>query len=721
MFLLLLLIISYGALLVLLMPASGVDVILTAVIFAVGVGLMTYKKVYKIAFWKSKQWSCILASVLMVAYCGARFYYRWLPSSKMQAIAAMLHIPIEAMLLIGLLILLPLALYFIYAVLQMITQKVIEYKLLDHFAIRLLCCLVFATVTVMLAQVMLGIQVFSMGYLKFLWGTLIVLEVILFLYCLIGRITPSVFVGVGIFMIISTINAYVYQFRGRLFEPLDIFAAGTAMNVADNYSLFPIPSRILDGWGIFAVMLLVLHSLQCKVKPKLTAKRRCVLLAVCVISSVATFLYAANIHTYHWHDEGARLNGSILDFVSKFKEMSVPKPGNYSTEQIAKLADQYAADRSEIETEPSEPPHIIVIMDEAFSDLGTVGQFNTNMEVTPFIYSLKENTVSGYALASVRGGNTANSEFEFLTGNSMAWLSPNAVPYQQYLRVPTYSMVSYLKSSYNYKCVAMHPFEASGWNRPTVYENLGFDEFYFVEDFPQVNYVRKYISDQEMFEFLIETYEAKKENPLFVFGVTMQNHGSYRYTGEDYTQYISLTDYGDEYPETEQYLSLLHETDKAVEYLITYFENTNEDVIIVFFGDHQPALDETFYEEISGTTANTLDEQQKRYKVPFFIWANYDIEEEYVDCTSLNYLSSYVYDAAGITLPPYNQFLQEMEDNIPAINANGFYSPTVGGYLPFDAANEEERYWLGLYEVLQYNNLFDKKHRNESIFPVLEH
>lgn len=181
-----------------------------------------------------------------------------------------------------------------------------------------------------------------------------------------------------------------------------------------------------------------------------------------------------------------------------------------------------------------------------------------------------------------------------------------------------------------------------------------------------------------------------------------------------------MDDYAGAYPEVEQYLSLIYETDKAVEYLISYFQNVDEDVLIVFFGDHQPKINESFYEAVSGTTADTLDEQQKRYKVPFFIWANYDIEEKHLDSTSLNYLSSYVYNAAGIPLSPYNQFLQQMEERIPSINANGFYSLSAGHYLPFDEANEDEKKWLEWYEALQYNSIFDKAHRNETFFTTLD-
>lgn len=712
-----LIIISYSALLLLLMPVTVVGMVLTAVTLSLGIGLMVHKKVYKAACWKSKRYSLIAPVLLLVTDLGLIFYDRWLPASTQTTV---LHIPGETLLLIGSLMLSVLSLYFVYAGLQLITKKLSDIAKKSNFTTDLICCLAAAVTVVILAQVMVDTRIFSMGPVKFLWGVLIVAVVILLLYCLFGRVMPSVCIGAGLFMVISTINAYVYRFRERTFEPVDIFSAGTAMNVAANYSLFPVPLGLLIGWGIFIAMLILLSGMQHKTGSALTAKRRLSLLTVGAVSSVAIFFYASGLSTYHWHNEGALFNGYILDFVSKFKEITAPRPDNYSIEQIEDLADKYALDGDAQESEPSKHPHIIVIMDEAFSDLRVAGDFSTNTEVLPFISSLKEDTISGYALSSVYGGNTANSEYEFLTGNSLAWLSPNVVPYQQYIRSSTYSMVSYLKSSYHYKCVAMHPFQASGWNRPDAYKHLGFDERYFEEDFPQRNYVRGYVSDREMFEFLIDTYEAQKDEPLFIFGVTMQNHGGYTYVGENFTSTISLTGAGSGSAEVEQYLSLIHETDKAVQILIEYFQNVDEEVLIVFFGDHQPKIDDSFYEAISASAADTLDERQKRYMVPFFIWANYDLEEKQIECTSLNYLSSYVYDAARIALPPYAQFLREMEATIPAINANGFYSADAGCYLTFDKANDEERRWLETYEMLQYNALFDKKDRNETFFPALE-
>lgn len=705
---------SYGALL-LLTSAAGTSIASAAVMFALGIGFIGYQKIFKMTFWKSRELFLALIAICTAACLGMLFYHRWLLSSAMQSIAVLFHKPVSTVLFIGSFVLAFLSVYALYVGLQIITNKLASIGQPHHFAKSVLLCIAASAFVVILTQIMMDIEALSMGFLHFAIGTLMVSAVILFLYGLFGKLIPSVLLGGGIFMILPTISIYVYRFRERILEPVDLFSARTALNVAKNYHLLPIPIQLLIGWCAFVLLLMVLSFWQSHSEPKLTLKRRLILLAVCAASSLTVFFYASSLPTHHWHKTGAQLNGCILDFVSKFKEISAPKPDDYDPQLVAKLADEYAEEPSVL-TSDVKQPHIIVIMDEAFSDLSVAGAFSVNQEVTPFLSSLKENTISGYALASVYGGNTANSEYEFLTGNSMAWLSPNAVPYQQYIRSATYSMVSYLKSSYGYHCIAMHPFLSSGWNRPLAYAYLGFDECYFLDDFPRKDYIREYVSDREMFEFLIETYEAQKESPLFLFGVTMQNHGDYTYSGDRYQKHISLSEYGSEFPDVEQYLSLIHETDQAIESLISYFQQAEDDVVIMFFGDHQPKIDECFYETISQAPANTLDEQQKRYKVPFFIWANYDIEEATVDCTSLNYLSSYVYNAAGIALPPYQRFLQDMEEAIPSINANGFYSPANEGYLPFDKADEEERQWLNLYEMLQYNSLFDPENQNETFF-----
>mgnify|MGYP000317396765 FL=1 len=69
-------------------------------------------------------------------------------------------------------------------------------------------------------------------------------------------------------------------------------------------------------------------------------------------------------------------------------------------------------------------------MNESLSDLRADGSFTTNQEYFPFISRLSENTVKGQLCMPVFGSMTSNSEFEFLTGDSMALLPANSIAYQ---------------------------------------------------------------------------------------------------------------------------------------------------------------------------------------------------------------------------------------------------------------------------------------------------
>lgn len=147
-----------------------------------------------------------------------------------------------------------------------------------------------------------------------------------------------------------------------------------------------------------------------------------------------------------------------------------------------------------------------IIMDESFADLSVLGnEISTNQEVTPFYNSLQENVVKGYVLTSVFGGGTPNSEYELLSGNTMAFLPRGSIVYQQYIKDNTYSLISYL-SKWGYYCSAKHPFFANGWKRAFAYPELGFDEFSFIDNYPQKYLNRNYVSDQEMFEQIIDLY-----------------------------------------------------------------------------------------------------------------------------------------------------------------------------------------------------------------------
>ena len=84
--------------------------------------------------------------------------------------------------------------------------------------------------------------------------------------------------------------------------------------------------------------------------------------------------------------------------------------------------------------------------------------------------------------------------------------------------------------------------------------------------------------------------------------------------------------------------------------------------------------------------------------------------------TSLNYLSTMVLDKAGLPLTPYHKFLEDLQTKVPAMNSRGFYSTQDGEYKHYVDATGEEKEMLDQYQILQYNDMFDKKNRSDVFF-----
>ena len=554
-------------------------------------------------------------------------------------------------------------------------------------------------------------------------------------FSLCGRADVGYFLATAFVLVIGLANYFVMDFRGNPILPWDLTAAGTAFSVADNFvyqGSFEVMWSLLGFLGLFAVI----PKLDLRVR---TAKVRVFWLALVCILSFAYFRalqvkeFKTKTQVYEepftqWHVY--KKNGFFVSFLVNMRFMDLSVPAGYSPD-AAKAILQEAKEASEKKQnsgsaaedkdgKQEDYPNIIIIMDEAFSDLTVLGDFETNKAVMPNIDKLLrgDNVISGALYVSVFGGNTANTEFEVLTGMSCAFLPSGSTAYQQYIKHDTPSMASILKS-YGYETLAMHPYGATGWNRDEVYPWLGFDRAKFKPDFAERAVLRNYVSDKAVVRQIIREYEAKKEDaPLFAFAVTMQNHGSYSKSFDNFTPdiYVTNPDLG-KLPKTEMYLTLCRWTDDAVRKLVEYFKAVDEKTLIVFFGDHQPALLETkFFKELLGKNPSELTwkEQVARYQVPYFIWANYDLGEmERSDFdTSANYLSSIVMEAAGLPKTDFQLYLDELRETFPAVTA-GFYFTADGEVHEVTEEAIAAEPLLRQYEIVQHNDLFDWKNRVE--------
>lgn len=534
----------------------------------------------------------------------------------------------------------------------------------------------------------------------------ILLYAILFAFVTVlsGRFCLGNSIAMAFLFAVTVIDYQIYFFRGTEILPGDVLSFRTALGVAGQYH----PQITINMVVAALLLLLYLILLNMLAKFRKGLYWRIVSLAVLICSSIVFIRCIDNVPLIVYGNEGMKQNSFPVNFCRLVCGSNVEEPDGYSTEIINELEAKYCE-----ETDTQKRPVIIAIMNEAFSDLNVVGDLPVDEEIIPFFDSLQENAVKGWTQVPVFGAGTANTEWEFLTGHSMQFLPKGATPYSNNGLTDSYaSIVSRLKKI-GYHCIAMHPYYEYMYTRNSVYPRMGFDEMLFLQDFPQKKMLREYVSDQEMYEELIQQYESHTDDsPLFIFGVTMQNHGGYEYEGDNYNKTVELQGMSQDYPKAEQYLSLLKESDTALEYLINYFEDVEEDVVIAFFGDHQPAVEQEFFEEIAGEKSSE-QLQFDMHTVPFFVWANYDIEEQKVDVTSVNYLTNYIYDVAQLPKPGYTLFLEKLQESVPVLSTNKVYSKAQNKYVGYSELSGEEAEMMRQYNYLAYNAVYDVEGRSE--------
>ena len=556
------------------------------------------------------------------------------------------------------------------------------------------------------------------------WFNILIFELIAWtLYLLIGRMTTALRIELALALAFGLTNHYVMAFRSTPFVPWDLLSVRTAASVAQNYDFTPTPRMIV------VTVLFVLLMVAVRVLRKVPRIKLPIRLGSAVLCGLALCLFVNTLQQETFQNKHylypflftpaymTKVNGMAVTFAMDLAYVAVDKPEGYSAEEAQKTLEQYgntdnvfaddeentndAKNRGE-DANNKDLPNIIVIMDEAFSDLAVVGDLETNEDYMPFMHKMQQgadHTITGYAQVSVCGGNTANSEFEFLTGNTMSFLPSGSIPYQQYITKDTPSLASYL-ASLGYETYAQHPYYASGWNREKVYPLLGFEHLNFIDDYANKTYVRKYVSDDADMQHIIDTYENKEDGkPAFIFNVTMQNHGGYTDAFSDLSEDVHATNYNSEV--LDRYLSLIRLTDQSLEKLVDYFATVDEKTVIVFFGDHQPS--DTVAAQVQDSMLlpgeSVPDEQlRKRYQVPYLVWANYDIDGATQQNTSLNYLSAEVLKAAGVPTDAYQNFLLDLQKSYPVMSAAG----------RTDASDANEN-MLSTYKKLQYYNLFETK------------
>ncbi|MGM9635773.1 MAG: LTA synthase family protein [Candidatus Avispirillum sp.] len=602
--------------------------------------------------------------------------------------------------------------------------------------IRFIILLLLTLIVFILMQTAISCGIFLISPLKFFMNVIILAGLSSLLWMVTGNIKISITIVTVICYFVAIADHLVVQARSFEIQFSDFSALGTAARVAGGYSF---TLSTVTKLGIVLGIVFLTFVMRCRFPSHERSWKRT---AFCMGSIVATYLCAVVIYTQfcasfigyqdkYWMYRGSERNGFLVNIIYSASATRVTEPEDYDAAVLEEELDIYLEAEDDGKgslVESEKKPNVIVIMNETFSDVHNIAAYmgkemKTDVPVTPFLDSLSDkepNIIKGHAIASVYGGNTANSELEFLTGQSIQFIPRNTVAYNLFMtELNSFSVVNNFNNA-GYRTVGMHPEQPVNWQRDKIYSYFDFDEVYFMDDFTEGlgedGWFRDHVSDQAVYDKIIDLYENKEEgDPLFTFAVTMQNHGGYTTAGFDYT--VNIEGY-ENYTGIREYLSCIKNSDEALKNLISYFEAADEETVIVFFGDHQPSLSNIASKFYGLDDSSTVEDQQAKYAVPYLIWANYDIDcDRAASITSINYLSSWLLDIVDSDLTDFQRFIKKVNTEVPMLNSMGWYD-NGGVFHDSTYSAPELSESLKLYSRLQYNAMYDNKGRLPDLFGI---
>jgi len=481
---------------------------------------------------------------------------------------------------------------------------------------------------------------------------------------IIGGYTVTCILTLAVCLFIGMAEYYIMRFRGSPIVPWDLMVLDTAATVFDDYS-FHYPKEMYLTVMIFVAFSAFVMKFRFPEQQKASVRR--VQNGLVTLAGVLVLYFGVypNLETAMWkmvamYEE----QGFIASFVGNMVFMENKAPEGYSEEYVLSVLDGV----EEVEFDaPVQAQNIIVVMNESYSDFRLINDKLVSDEFMPK-WDARKNTIKGTVNVPIFGAGTCDTEFEALTGMSTKYTG--SYPYVLKVNYETDSLARHLAAE-GFDTLGYHPYYAANWRRTWVYPMFGFDHFYGIEHTSNIDYLRWKVRDDCNYENVIEYEENSAAEKFFAYNVTMQNHGGYSEPEDDLVRTVDLSHVGSPYGAV-TYLSLVKLSDQALDELITYYEQKDEPTLICMFGDHQPKIEEEYYEALFGKplTELTQEEQLMRFKTPVMFWANYDLPDEDLGDISTNYLAPLVMKYAGYDLDSYYSFLMQLKEKYPILNQN---------------------------------------------------
>lgn len=559
------------------------------------------------------------------------------------------------------------------------------------------------------------------------WTTIILFTLILVtLDAVLGRMHQSLLIVAPLTLTLAFVGYQKSHYLGDPLYPTDFLFA---RQIVELLPLLvrerPLTGLVMLAATIAGLSLLVVAWRQWRRRGHaMSYKGRAARLVLC-LPLLAFFVSIMDYATFSWTRDRLRIipmmwdqkenynsNGFALAFALNVPMAHVGAPAGYSDKAMAAIARPQVAT-----TLPAERPDIIIVMSESFWDPTQLPGVSITPDPIPTVRALR----AGSVFSPEFGGMTANIEFEALTGFSNAFLPAGSIPYQQYVRAPTPSLATFLKSE-GYATLALHPGTNWFWNRSEVYRDFGFEQYRSEETLPPMQKRGPLASDSAMTDQIIREADAT-DAPLFLFAVSLQNHGPYepgRYP--DATHVVDAPTSQWARDSLQSFAEGAADADRELQRLIDWAKKRERPTVIGFFGDHLPPLGPVYVE--TGFLKNNVaprreapDQMLAHHNTPLVLWSNRSGPVDGVGVTSPAFLPYHVLKAAGITHPYYTGFLGALNERYHVIDRHMLLDPQ--GQATADWSQQKKKLDPAIrdFRYLQYDMMFGKRRAGPDFFP----
>lgn len=540
--------------------------------------------------------------------------------------------------------------------------------------------------------------------LIFFCNTMLIMATISFALLFRRRIFAACMLSF-LWLAIGITNGVILINRMTPFNVKDLATLSEAQSILTNY--FSVKSLVIIGAGvaIFVLALILLFTKTPKLQEKVDFRKAIISIVIIIgiaIGSITGGMKLGVLDTFFPNLAYAyRDNGVTYSFMITWIKTGIDKPKGYSEEMIQDIftggelgKDNIYTPGKDDDKNVAKKPNIIFVQLESFIDPTMVKDVKFSKDPVPNFRKMLRTCSSGYLTVPAVGAGTANVEFEAMTGISARFFGPGEYPYKSILTEKTCESVPYDLKQIGYSAHAIHNHRGAFYNRNKVFRNIGFDTFTCLEYMNNVVKTPKnWAKDALLTENILDALKSTK-GPDYIYTISVQGHGKYPKEQVIADPTIEVTEapndemkWGYEY-----YANQIYEMDIFIKELTETLENYDEDVVLVMYGDHLPALDMTEDELKTGDL----------YKTQYVIWNNFGMKKKDEDVATYE-ITSHLLKRLGISAGMMTKYHQNYEkkanykENLEALSYDMLYGKNYiyGGKNPY----EPSKMRMGVKEI----------------------